>query len=233
MAAPAPAPLAPAEVELSAADGSAIFGTLYAVERDKPGPVVLLFHQAGSNAAEYNAIAPRLQSLGFDALAIDQRSGGRRFGRDNRTVAKRGKSTGFKAAYADLEAALAWATERGHPTILAWGSSYTAALVFRLAAEHGDSLTAVLSFSPGEYLGREGMVAEWARDTDLPFFITSNRGKEATAAQALADELPRPATVHVPARAVHGSSMLRPDRNSAGNAAIWTEVERFLKRVVG
>lgn len=195
--------------------------------------MVLLFHQAGSNAAEYDVIAPRLQSLGFDALAIDQRSGGRRFGRDNQTVAKRGKSTGFTAAYPDLEAALAWASERGHPKVLAWGSSYTAALVFRLAADHGDSLTAVLSFSPGEYLGREGLVAGWAGRTELPFFITSNRGKEAVAAKALADALPKPATLHVPARAVHGSSMLRPDRNAAGHEAIWAEVERFLKSAVG
>ena len=36
--------------------------------------------------------------------------------------------------------------------ILVWGSSYSAALVFLLAAEHQDEIKAILAFSPGEYL---------------------------------------------------------------------------------
>jgi alpha-beta hydrolase superfamily lysophospholipase len=161
-------PTPPRDVELRAADGSSVYGRYYGIESEPPAAIILLFHQAGSNAAEYDSIAPRLQALGYAALAIDQRSGGRRFGRDNATVKQRGESTGFSAAYPDLEAALAWARERGHPRVLAWGSSYTAALVFRLGAEHGEELSALLAFSPGEYFGAKGKVAGWARRSTMP-----------------------------------------------------------------
>jgi len=96
----------------------------------------MLFHQAGSNAAEYSPIVPKLVALGFDTLAVDSRSGGRMFDRNNRTVMALGRAQPFDAAYADLEAALTWSRQAGYPGAVAWGSSYTAALVFRLAAEH-------------------------------------------------------------------------------------------------
>lgn len=217
------------DVELEASDGTVVHGRLYPLTGG-PSPIVLLFHQAGSNAGEYEPIAPRLQALGFAALAIDQRSGGKRFGRGNRTVqARGGESTGFSAAYPDLEAALAWARDQGHPHVLAWGSSYTAALVFRLGVEHGDELTALLAFSPGEYLGRKGMVTEWATQcSSLPIFVTS-AASEAAEVEAIAKAAK--ATWYVPAKGVHGSSILRPDRNPAGDEEVWSEVEGFLGRM--
>jgi len=224
-------PLPPEDVEIRAADDGVVYGRYYGIESDKPGPIVLLFHQAGSNAAEYQPIAPRLQALGYAALAIDQRSGGRRFGRDNATVEARGDSTGFGAAYPDLEAALAWAQER-HPRVVAWGSSYSAALVFRLGAEHGDELHALLAFSPGEYFEDEGQVAGWASRCALPVFVSSAPGKEVAAAEALASAAGGRAQHHVPKKGVHGSSMLRPDRNPDGYEAIWSAVETFLEREV-
>lgn len=222
-------PLPPEDVELHAADGTTIYGRHYRLQSDEPRPLVLLFHQAGSNAAEYEPIAPRLGALGFEALAIDQRSGGRKFGHNNHTVSKLGKSTGFSAAYPDLEAAVQWARRRGTAPVVAWGSSYTAALVFRLCAEHGDALAAVLAFSPGEYLGRKGQVAQWAEQCPVPVFITSSHGDEKEAAAALASAVGTQAQLHVPRRGVHGSSTLRPERNAAGMESIWAEVERFLE----
>ena len=56
-----PASAAPAEVWLTAEDDVKVRGDLYAREGDEPkaGPIVLLFHQAGSNRGEYATIAPR------------------------------------------------------------------------------------------------------------------------------------------------------------------------------
>ena len=70
---------APSEVWLTAEDEVQIRGDVYLASDDdaKTRPVVLLFHQAGSNRGEYTTIAPRLNALGFHALAIDQRSGSR------------------------------------------------------------------------------------------------------------------------------------------------------------
>lgn len=221
-----------AAVTLEAPDGTKVFADHYALESDKPGPIILLFHQAGWNAGEYDPIAPRLQSMGFNVLATDQRSGGTRNDRDNRTVSALGKSTSYLEAYPDLETALAWAKSNGHAEIIIWGSSYSAALVFRLAAEHGADISAVLSFSPGEYMGTEGMVAGWAKKVDRPLFVTSAPGDEVAAAKTIVDASPSETKEQfVPADGVHGSSILRGDANAAGASAAWVEVEKFLARV--
>ncbi|MCA9712759.1 MAG: alpha/beta hydrolase, partial [Myxococcales bacterium] len=232
LAPPPSAPVAvdPVPVRLRAADGVVVHGLEYALEASPPRPIVLLFHQAGSNAAEYGPIAPRLQALGYQALAIDQRSGKRRFGRDNLTVRDHGKSTGIGSAYRDLEAALAWAQAQGHDPVIAWGSSYSAALVFRLAAEHPGQLAAVLAFSPGEYLGATGTVAGWAREAGVPVFITAAPGKEVDRARGIATAAG--VEPYVPSHGVHGSSTLHPSRNPAGHRQVWAAVEAFLARAV-
>jgi dienelactone hydrolase len=190
-----------------------------------------LFHQAGSNAAEYDPIAPRLVSLGYECLAVDQRSGGQMWERDNRTVTALGASTGYLDAYPDLQAALAWAGEKnpGVP-IVAIGSSYTASLVLRLAAEN-PKIAAIASFSPGEYMGAGSIVAGWASEVTTPTFITSAGGRELSGAQALYTAVATDQKVHhVPATAVHGASALRPDRNGAGVGQMWAALEAFLAR---
>ena len=70
-------------ITLKATDGVAVFGEVWAApdhpHGEKP-PVIIAFHQAGSNHAEYAPIAPRLVAAGFTVLAIDQRAGGDLFG---------------------------------------------------------------------------------------------------------------------------------------------------------
>jgi hypothetical protein len=46
----------------------------------KARPLILLFHRAGSNRAEYETIDPMLTSLDFNALAIDRRAGVHQWG---------------------------------------------------------------------------------------------------------------------------------------------------------
>src|SRR5258708_3148595 len=153
---------APTAVSFKTTDHVTVFADYYTT--GTPGrPLVLLFHQAGSNRAEYATIAPRLLALGFDALAIDQRSGGSLFGRGNETVQRLGHSEDYGKAYGDLEAAFAWAQSAGRsgPVIL-WRSSYSAALVFLLAAKHQKEVKALLAFSPGEFLGGASSVRKAA-----------------------------------------------------------------------
>jgi dienelactone hydrolase len=231
--APAGEALEVREVTLTASDGTKVFGDFYGVAQDKPRPIILLFHQAGSNAAEYTPIAPRLQRLGYNALAIDQRSGGERWEQKNRTVDAFGKSTSYLEAYPDLEAALAWAKGEGYPRVLVWGSSYSAALVFKLASEHPDEIHAVLSFSPGEYIrGDRGAVGQWASKVSAPIFVTSASGDEVGVAKKILDASPSGTKrQHEPTHGVHGSSTLRDDQNADGAAENWTAVEGFLHEV--
>jgi len=139
-------------VSFAARDGVQVFADYYSAG-SKAKPLILLFHQAGSNRGEYETIGPTLARLGFNALAIDQRSGGNAWGRTNETVKRLGRSIGYDAALPDLEAAFRWAKSSDQTgPIIVWGSSYSAALVFLLAANHRREVKAILAFSPGEYL---------------------------------------------------------------------------------
>lgn len=216
---------------LTAKDGVQIRADLYALAGDagKSAPLILLFHQAGASRHEYSAIAPRLNDLGFHALALDQRSGGDRWGK-NETVARLGHSADYLAALADLEAAWNWAVGAGYTgPKLVWGSSYSAALVFLLAAEHPE-IDGLLSFSPGEYLGsRTDEVRKAARQVEQPVLVLTPED-ERDRAKTVVDVIPGDKKRFVvPADAVHGSSMLVPGRN-AGAEEIWPIVVAFLEQ---
>jgi dienelactone hydrolase len=221
----------PRPITLEASDGVKVYAWHYAAA-DKAKPAILLFHQAGSNHAEYAPIAPHLAALGYHSLALDQRSGGRMWGQPNRTASELGKQVDYPEALPDLEAALEWAPQQGlRQRSIVWGSSYSAALVFLLAARHPNSVAAVMAFSPGEYLGDQHSVKDAAATLQVPVFITSAQdSKEIATARAIAAAVPGGnATQFVPTRGgVHGSSTLRVDRNPKGAQENWRAVEKFL-----
>lgn len=230
-AAPSTVAARPSDVTIRAADGVAVHGTYTPAPR--PRALILLFHQAGSGKGEYATIAPRLAAAGYASLAIDQRSGGSMFG-PNKTVAGLGRSASYLDAERDLEAAFAWGRRRGPPVVL-WGSSYSAALVLRLAARHPREVSAVLAFSPGEYLGAPALVRQAASGVRAPVFATSSAaGAEIAAARAILAASPAAFKVqHLPSGAgVHGSSTLIRARNPRGAADNWRAVLAFLDRVV-
>lgn len=194
-------------------------------------PLILLFHQAGSNRHEYDPIAPRLNAAGFDTLAVDQRSGGSAFGFENQTAA--GAGGDYLDAYRDLEAALEWGrANAGAGGIIALGSSYSASLVFVLAEEHPDHVKAVLAFSPGEYFGDPDFVKKAAAGVIQPVFASSasDAGEIAQAAAILA-KVKGTKTQLKPRAATHGASALRADTNPAGAEEIWSAVLAFLREV--
>lgn len=210
------------DVEFRAADGVRVFGTFYETSKDKP--IILLFHQADSNRAEYAEIAPELVAMGFNALAIDQRSGGSLFGADNQTKENFDGTAGYRETFPDLEAALAWATHEGYETILVWGSSYSAALVFLLAAAHPE-VDGILSFSPGEYLGDTHSVKDAAAQVTVPVFITSSKF-EAEETKTILDVVASSDKVQFVPEGFgdHGSSALQ----SKVKDEYWVAVKAFL-----
>lgn len=230
----APAVLAarPKPVHLHAADGVTVYGSYYS-NGNPFRPLILLFHQAGSNRGEYATIAPRLVKAGFNCLAIDQRSGGSMWGRKNQTVERLGHSASYLAAERDLQAALDWARSRKDKgKVILWGSSYSASLVFVLAAHHPDEVSAVLAFSPGEYFQPKDLIRRAAARVHVPVYITCGTGaREAANArpiyQAVASKDKR---FFQPTVGVHGSKTLRIDSDPKGAARNWKEVLTFLKQ---
>jgi pimeloyl-ACP methyl ester carboxylesterase len=111
------------------------------------------------------------------------------------------------------------------------GSSYSASLVFLLAANNPGKIAGLMAFSPGEYLGGGHTVRDAAaRLKDVAVFVSSasDRG-EIAAARAIVDAVPgKTKTQFVPKHAPHGASALRADANPAGYQQVWAAVERFL-----
>jgi dienelactone hydrolase len=195
--------------------------------------VVLMFHQAGSNLHEYDPIAVRVASLGWDCLKVDQRSGGAMWGAKNETAAQFSGDADYMAAYADLEAALGWAKGEGYDKVIAWGSSYSASLVLLLASEH-KSVDAVVSFSPGEYFDKDGTVSAWNSKVTVPCFFAATSEELISEVYDLVDTKPESAgrgldVVFGTKDGVHGSSALREDKNPADFRAYWEHLERFLR----
>jgi pimeloyl-ACP methyl ester carboxylesterase len=194
---------------------------------------IVLFHQAGWSRGEYREIAPALVKKGYRVMAVDQRSGRAVNGVTNETqrrAAKKKLPTGYLDAYADLEAALRYARkELGAQRIIVWGSSYSASLVLRLAAEHAKDVTAAMSFSPGEYFERQGpsYIRSFATRVTQPLFVTSSKTERARA-EPIFDASPSEKKIlFTPAsRGQHGSRALWskwPDSD-----VYWAAVNGFL-----
>ena len=199
---------------------------------DATKPFIILFHQARYSRGEYLEIAPKLNALGYNCLAVDQRSGSAANGITNETAkaAKAaGLSTNYPDAYPDLEAALAYVVATYAPNrLIVWGSSYSSSLVLVLASEHPDEIAAVLSFSPGEYFKLDDKkIADYAKNITQPVFITSAKSEEKDW-HPIADQITSAGSVFfVPqASGQHGSSTL--NNNVSGHEEYWAAVEQFL-----
>lgn len=224
-----PAMMAVTPVNFMADDGLTVSGRYY--RADAPKALILLFHQANSSKDEYATIAPKLAELGYSALAVDQRSGGTMFG-PNLTAARMTTPVVYGDALHDLDAALTWGRTMQLPVIV-WGSSYSSALVFQLAAKHPGEITAVLAFSPGEYIGPGEPVATAAARTKVPVFVavSGDPSELASARPIFAQVASTNKTFYAPKNGVHGSSTLNDARNPKGAKANWAAVEKFLASV--
>jgi len=221
------------EVRTTTSDGLEIFGDHYRAAQPA-ATTVLLFHQAGANAqGEYGSSARRLAEEGFEVFAWDVRGGGDRFDAINRTLAA-SPSAGeqsYCAAYPDLQAALQYAVLEGSGgPIFVVGSSYSAALVVRLAAEHGPQLAGVAAFSPASGRMEACAVATWLpRLGDTPLWVawpeaeTSRPGVIAQA-ELLAEH---GVEVLVVAEGSHGAMMLDQERSAGDVEATWQRLLAF------
>lgn len=226
-------------VAFESEDGLTITADLYRKFDDRSKPLIVLCHQAGWSRGEYREIAPKLNELGFNCLAIDQRSGGAVNNVPNET-AKRAKSTGKGTDYMDAEqdmiAALKYA-RKNYATgkLLIWGSSYSAALAIRIAGENPGLVDGSLSFAPGEYFVKAGKPADWitssARKITKPMFVTSAKN-EVKNWKSIFDAVDSDDKVmFVPATTGnHGSRALWEQFDDSDE--YWTATRAFLKQFV-
>jgi len=194
------------KISFESSDGVAITADLYKPHQDAKTPFIVLCHQAGWSRGEYREIAPKLNAMGFNCLAIDQRSGGKVNGVNNETMRQ----------------------------AKAWGSSYSSALAIRIAGEHPDKIDGALAFAPGEYFKSQGKSGSWiqqsAKKIKDPVFITSAKNefqKWRSIAEAIPSELIH--TFLPKTNGNHGSRALWKQFDD--NESYWTAVKAFLEQV--
>lgn len=172
------------KVKFTAVDGVEVTAELH-IAHPKTAPMIVLFHQAGWSRGEYLEIAPTLNQLGYNCLAVDLRSGNLVNGVRNETkqsAKSKMKQTRYVDAYVDLEAAIKYAKDQTTNKLIIWGSSYSSALVLKYAGDNPEMVQAVLSFSPGEYFKSQGKPSDWisqsAANIQCPVFITSAKNEQ-------------------------------------------------------
>jgi dienelactone hydrolase len=169
------------EVQFMTNDKVMVTADLYAPHA-ATAPVIILFHQATFSRGEYLEIAPKLNAMGFNCLAVDLRSGEAVNGIENKTwkfADSLKMQTRFIDAYTDMRAALAYA-KRKYPgaKIILFGSAYSASLAIKLASDFPDGVAGVVAFAPEDNFSKFG----WNRDIiqtsaakiKCPVFIASS-----------------------------------------------------------
>jgi dienelactone hydrolase len=219
-------------INFKAKDGVNITADLY-IAHEKSAPFIILFHQASHSRGEYLEIGPKLNELGFNCMAVDQRSG--RVAKDvinetNQDAVRLNKGISYGDALPDLEAALLYVKdELKVEDILIWGSSYSASLALILGEKYPKAVDGILAFSPGEYFRLEDKtVAEYAKGIKCPVFITSNKSEYNTWKPIYEEISSDQKTYFLPeGQGAHGSRALWETTNA--NQEYWEAVEDFLK----
>lgn len=171
---------------INSEDGIRIIAETYIINEDPKTPVIVLYHQAGWSRGEYLEIAPKLNQLGFNCIAVDLRSGESINDIPNLTTKhalEAKKQIRYIDALPDIVSSLDFInTHFPDADIIAWGSSYSAALVLHAAGEYPNLIDGVLSFAPGEYFSKQGKSKTWVKKSaekiDVPVFITSARNEK-------------------------------------------------------
>ncbi len=164
----------PQKVTFDAADDLPITADIYQI--DDTSACIVLCHQAGYSRGEYVESAKRFNKLGFNCVAIDQRSGYEVNGVYNetaKTAIELGKKTSYLEAEHDIVAAINYSFSRYKQRIILLGSSYSASLALKIANDNA-LVKAVIAFSPGEHFGTKLNLADAVRGLNKPVFVTSS-----------------------------------------------------------
>ncbi|MBO6506125.1 MAG: dienelactone hydrolase family protein [Kordiimonadaceae bacterium] len=200
-------------------------------------PTILLFHMARASAqGEYQETSERLNEEGYNTLAVDLRSGSDRLGAPNKTqLALEGREYSYCEAYPDLVASLEWAQQHTQGPIMAVGSSFSAALVVKLAADFPDQLKGVVAFSPASGEPMEGCRPEEILDQlSIPVMALRpdrEMAIESVQAQAKAFEAQSIPYLEIE-NGRHGSLMLRQSVTGAPMDHAWEPFLSFLGKAM-
>ena len=220
-------------IEYPSLDGLTISAYLY-TDNNKSKPFILLFHQASYSKGEYIEIAPKLTDLGFNVMAVDLRSGDMINFIENETSDRaldKHLDTGYISTIPDIVASITYVQKNlSKGKLLLWGSSYSSSLVLYIANQT-KNISAVLSFSPGEYYKNRGkyFIQEHVNHLTMPVFITSTQYEKEKWWNIYQAIPSKEKTFFLPkANGVHGAKALWEENPS--HQIYWNAVISFLKK---
>lgn len=220
-------------ISFKASDGLTITADLYMAHESK-APFIILYHQAGYSRGEYREIAPLLNDMGFNCLAVDQRSGNKVNGVENLTKKEadaKGLATEYLDAIPDIEAAYLYVKYGIKPQkIILWGSSYSAAILFYMGSEHHNNISGILSFAPGNYFKINNKeLKTYAARVTCPVFVTSAKSEYGNWKDIFNAIRSKKASFLPESEGKHGSKALWT--NNPSHDAYWTAVTKFLNEL--
>lgn len=220
------------KVTFKTPNNDTVVGELY--EANVDAPVILLCHQLGWNKFEYAGIAPVLNEMGFNALAVDLTGGGSFGNRSNETVESRGEFDREKLldyAEEELAASIDFLKNKYGKKVTVWGSSYSATLVI-LAAEKNKDINASISFSAFNHFGeRRPALESIIPKIKKPMFMTSAKAESKIIDEILVDIKLRKKQYHFTPKesGEHGSKALWTIKDD--HEEYWVEIRKFLTEV--
>ncbi len=219
------------KVTFESKDGLIITADLYISSTQNP--YIILLHQAGYSRGEYNEIAPKLVNLGYNCLAIDQRSGNEVNFVKNETAA-RAKAKNLPANYLDalpdIQAAIVFVKQKTNKPIVLWGSSYSASLSLMVAPEEL-KVGALVVFSPGEYFEPKDFIKSKITKISVPVLALSSKSENPEIAAMLSVVPKSLVTIFNPStdEGKHGSKALWVSNPS--NKEYWMAVTMFFSKL--
>ncbi|MBI4947264.1 MAG: dienelactone hydrolase family protein [Bacteroidetes bacterium] len=194
-------------------------------------PYMILCHQAGYSRGEYLETAAKFCRLGYNCIAVDQRSGNEVNGVKNETAVlttQKKKTTGYLDAEKDILAAIDYAYTKSGKKVILVGSSYSASLALKIATTN-QKIQAVMAFSPGEYFGNDLKLKKAIANLAVPVFVTSTKEEEAAVAALISDVKSKIKKQYTPpaSKGIHGSSCLW--KTNQGYQDYWIEILLFMK----
>lgn len=215
------------KVEFKTPDNRIVVGNLYDIGVNKP--VILLGHQAGTNKYEYADIAPKLNAMGFNALAIDLTGGGVFAAHNNETL-DRGTDVSTdrrliqRRTGQEMNAAVDYLHKKYNQKVIVWGSSLSANFAILVAARN-ENAKAAISFS-GLAEALSGVLSK----LDKPVFMTSSKEEIPRMKELLKENLRNNITHFIPqTEGDHGSKVLWNGQPYAEE--YWVAVKSFLNKI--
>lgn len=218
-------------VTFKSKDGLTITADLYVTSTQNP--YIILLHQAGYSRGEYREIAPKLANLGYNCLAIDQRSGNEvNFIKNETANNARAKklSTNYLDALPDIHAAIDYVKQKTNKPIVLWGSSYSASLSLLVAPEEL-KIGALVVFSPGEYFEPKDFIKSKITKISVPVLALSSKSENPELVDLLSVVPKSLVTIFKPTtdEGKHGSKALWESNPS--NKEYWMAVTLFFSKL--